>query len=177
VKTSYRWKILEETTSGYEARPVSKFIALCVILFLSLLFVPLPAIALSVPTSVAPVANHTEVQTLTTWLQAKKCPNDAVYFVEAAQEYGIDYRILPVIWWKESQCGLHELNGNGFGFEPSGSLKKFSSDEQAIFYISQQLATARPYAGKTIQQKVYSYNSVGEPRYYQTFLSLFNSIQ
>lgn len=137
---------------------------------------PNSAIALSVPTQVALQPSHYEVEQLSQWLIAKGCPNDAVWFVEAAQEYGIDYRTLPAIWWKESQCGLHQLNGNGFGWEPTGSLRAFTSIKEAIFYISEAL-TEPPYAGKTLKRQIYTYNSVGEPRYYENFETLTNQMQ
>jgi hypothetical protein len=141
-----------------------------------LLWYPHSAIALSDPPAARPAAFYEEVDSLTAWLQAKKCPNEAVHFVNAAETYGLDYRVLPVIWLKESGCGRHQLNGNGFGYEPSGSLKKFSSTSEAIYYVTQKL-TEHPYAGKTTKGIVYTYNSVGEPSYYETFSNLIQQMQ
>lgn len=147
---------------------------LCTVLLITTIAVPRDTLALSPPPQ--PV-NHSRVDILAAWLLAKGCPNYAVWFVNAADVNSIDYKILAVIWFKESTCGKHELSGNGFGFEPSGSLKVFTSDQQAIYYISEQLSQAHPYAGRSTEGKVYSYNSVDEPHYYQSFLSLFNSIK
>lgn len=148
------------------------------LLFLVALFLALPqgALALSMPAA-PPEVNHQEVQVLTTWLAAHGCPNDAVYFVESASANNLDYRTLVPIWIIESGCGRHQLHNNGLGFEPAGSLQGFPSTAAAIAYVSRQLAYGRPYAGKTLKQKIYVYNSVGEPHYYAEYLNLFNSIK
>ena len=142
---------------------------------LVLSLVPRDAFALPSPFQVAQEANHAEVQTLTAWLSAHGCPNYAVDFVESANAKNLDFRTLVPIWVIESGCGKHELYSNGFGFEPSGSLKHFTSTQEAIAYVSQQLANGRPYAGKTLKEKVTTYNSVN-PKYWSKYISIFNSI-
>lgn len=98
-----------------------------------------------------------------------KCPDESAAFIAAADAYGIDYRVLPVIWLKESQCGLHQpKNGNGFGF--ANGATPYASTTDAIWHITQTLAQGKYYAGKTIKQKIQTYNSVN-PTYYSSFYS------
>lgn len=90
-----------------------------------------------------------------------------IYFVRAADRYGIDYRLLPAISIIESSGGKEACKRNGkltynaFGW--GGCTIAFNSYEQAIDVITKNLAgheekTARYYAGKTIDQVINFYN-------------------
>ncbi len=90
-----------------------------------------------------------------------------IYFVQAADKYGIDWKLLPAIATIESNGGKQacKKNGvptyNGFGWKGCGSV--FSSYQEAIDIITKNLAglepaTARHYAGKSIDAKINAYN-------------------
>lgn len=147
--------------------------SLCTVLLITLVAVPRDVTAISpLPQPI----NHSRVDILTAWLLAKGCPNDAVWFVNAADVSSIDYRTLVPIFLIESGCGKHGLYNNYFGYGSSYGLKHFASIEDSIYYISTQLATNKIYAGKTLEQKLKIYNSIN-PNYWNEYTKLFNSIQ
>ena len=87
-----------------------------------------------------------------------------VAFVEAADKYGIDWRLVAAIGLIESTGGKHackRVNYSAFGW---GSCKiNFSSYEESIDVISKNLGghnpkTAPYYSGKTLTQILDAYN-------------------
>lgn len=82
-------------------------------------------------------------------------------FVEVADAYDIDWRLLPAIAVRESSGGKHLLNKNPFGW---GSCKiKFSNFDEAIEEVGKNLSgndpdTAKYYADKTTYQILWAYN-------------------
>ena len=90
-----------------------------------------------------------------------------IYFVQAADKYGIDYRLLPAIATIESNGGKEACKKNGVdihnGFGWGGCTIAFHSYEEAIDVITKNLAghdpkTERFYKGKTIDQVINYYN-------------------
>lgn len=89
-------------------------------------------------------------------------------FVDAADEYGLDWRLLPAISMIESSGGQNAckfangaLKHNAFGW--GGCTISFDSYEQAIDHITKNLAgldpkTAQYYSGKTVSQIIDKYN-------------------
>jgi hypothetical protein len=78
-------------------------------------------------------------------------------FVQAADRYSIDYRLLPAIAIVESGGGRYCINNNMFGWG-NGRLR-FKSYSQSIDTIAKTLATWYPYQNKSLDQalKVYNY--------------------
>lgn len=85
-------------------------------------------------------------------------------FVQAADKYGIDWRLVPAIGLIESTGGKHackKVTYSAFGW---GSCKiNFSSYEESIDVISKNLGghnpnTARYYTGKTTKEIIDVYN-------------------
>lgn len=79
-------------------------------------------------------------------------------FVQEADKAGIDWRLLPAIGIHESTGGKRYpiQSNNPFGW---GSAKLgFSSVEEAIRYISDQLGNGKHYKGKSTLQKLQTYN-------------------
>jgi hypothetical protein len=89
--------------------------------------------------------------------------------VQAADKYGIDWKLVAAISYNESTGGLHECpakNGkrsfNAFGY--GGCSKKFPSYEVAIDTVSRNLAgeipsTAKYYDNKSIGEIIDVYNA------------------
>jgi hypothetical protein len=84
---------------------------------------------------------------------------------KAADEYNLDYRLLPALAAREStgdRDGCKNVEHNFFGW---GSCKiGFKSDEEAIETIAKNLGgnnpgTAKYYAGKTTEEILKEYNS------------------
>lgn len=85
-------------------------------------------------------------------------------FVQAADKYGIDWRLVPAIGFNESTGGkfaCKKVKYSAFGW---GSCKiNFSSYEESIDVITKNLGghnpnTARYYAGKTTKEIIDVYN-------------------
>ncbi len=87
-------------------------------------------------------------------------------FVEAADENGIDFRLVAAIAGQESTFGKHACKKAANSFLGYGSCKiSFKSVDEAIEKVSASLggnneATARHYDGKTTEQILKKYNSV-----------------
>lgn len=82
-------------------------------------------------------------------------------FVVAADNCGLDWRLVAAIGVRESSGGKHLMNNNPFGW---GSAKiRFQNFSDAIEAVTANLCglnpdTARHYAGMTVYQKLWSYN-------------------
>ena len=90
-------------------------------------------------------------------------------FVLVAEKYGLDWRLLPAIAVRESSGGKAACGHNPFGWG-SCKLHNFGSYEQAIESLGKNLGganpkTARYYAGKSTQVKLYHYNGTVLPTY------------
>jgi len=103
-------------------------------------------------------------------------------FVLVAEKYGLDWRLLPAIGVRESSGGKAACGYNAFGW---GSCKlgyNYSSYNEAIEAIGRNLGggnknTARYYAGKTTEEKLYYYNGSVEPPYIGEVLAIMDMIE
>lgn len=79
-------------------------------------------------------------------------------FLNVADEFNLDWRLLPALATQESGCGTTNIaeNNNPFGY---GSDEiKFYSYKAAIWYVGWQLAYGEYYQGKSLEEKLYTYN-------------------
>ena len=83
-------------------------------------------------------------------------PQHILTYLRAADGYGLDYRLLPALSVRESQCGRTERQNNRWGYK-SGQ-QGFASLESGIDYVARQLSQARGYQGRTLYQKLFTYN-------------------
>lgn len=93
------------------------------------------------------------------YLESRNAPlaKYASKFVEVAEKYDLPVFLLPTISIKESSGGKKLFKSyNAFGY---GS-KHFSSFEEAIEYVANQLTHGKYYKGKTLDKKLSTYNSV-----------------
>jgi len=95
---------------------------------------------------------------LEAFFKAYNCPgplhiNDYLHAADANQ---IDYRLLPAISLLETTCGSFERKNNHWGWD--SPQKAFSSVSAGIQYIATQLAEHPYYKGKTLEQKLLTYN-------------------
>jgi hypothetical protein len=77
-------------------------------------------------------------------------------YLEAADDYQIDYRLLPAISIRETQCGVAEADNNRWGFQNGHA--SFPTVEDGIKFMTHRLAEHVYYKGKTLQQKLFMYN-------------------
>ena len=109
-------------------------------------------------TPAAPPPPDQRVRRVDAFFQSYGCPvpNHAADYVRAADEYGIDYRILPVISLLETTCGFYQRANNHWGWN-SGNTG-FGSVPQGIDFITRQLAEGEPYRKRDLDRKLFAYN-------------------
>lgn len=114
---------------------------------------------------------------LTQFFEKRNCPLTpyAHEFIQAADKYSIDYKLLPAISVIESQCGKRypRSTNNPFGWASAGT--GFKSIPHAIDFITGQLATGKYYANKTIEKKLATY--CPNPTYPSRVIKLMNEIK
>jgi hypothetical protein len=86
-----------------------------------------------------------------------KKPYPITAYLTYADQYQIDYRLLPAISVAESSAGNHACGDNWFGWQSCKGYN-FGSVAQGIQLITEQLACGSYYQGKTLVQKLHSYN-------------------
>jgi hypothetical protein len=95
---------------------------------------------------------------LEAFFKAYDCPGPLHIgeYLRAADSHALDYRILPAISLVESTCGAFERMNNRWGWDSVQS--GFDSVPAGIEYIAEQLAENPYYKGKTLEQKLFTYN-------------------
>lgn len=92
------------------------------------------------------------------YLAARKSPvlHLAKDFLIAADKNGLDWRLLPSLSVVESSAGKHYRNNNIFGW--ANGDKRFPSVKAGIHIVAAELANSRYYRGKSLDQKITTYN-------------------
>lgn len=93
-------------------------------------------------------------------------------FIEAADRYELDWRLLPSISYLESTGGKAAKNNNLFGWK-SGRAG-FASATQSIHEVGRRLGRSRLYRSKNLDQLLATYNPTGD--YAQKVKSIMQSI-
>jgi len=98
------------------------------------------------------------LQNLRDFFAKLDCPawDYAATFLEAADAYALDWRLLPSLSWVESSGGKAARNNNLFGWN-SGHAQ-FASPNAAIHYIGYQLSHSRLYRNKSLDALLRTYN-------------------
>jgi hypothetical protein len=93
--------------------------------------------------------------------------------LRAADSHALDYRLLPAISLVESTCGAFERLNNRWGWDSVQS--GFDSVPEGIDYITEQLAEGPQYKGKTVKEKLFTYNPY--PQYVRQVVRLMREIE
>jgi hypothetical protein len=117
-----------------------------------------PASKVTVRPRPVPPQLDVRVSRLGAFFKAHHCPEPhyADEYIRAADRYGLDYRLLPAISVRETSCGWTERNNNRWGFHPK--TQTFVSVESGIEFLTRHLAEQSPYAGKSLNEKLFTYN-------------------
>jgi hypothetical protein len=89
----------------------------------------------------------------------RHCPVEsyAGVFVREADEFGLDWRLLPSLSMIESGGGKHApRNNNVFGW--ANGRTAFDSISEAIHHVATTLSIGRAYRGKDLDGKLRTYN-------------------
>lgn len=101
------------------------------------------------------------VEQLNTFFAHYKCPTPyySQDYIIYADQYNIDFRLLPSISIAESTCGRHDCfhTANWWGWRSCRGIK-FATVPDGIKFVSEQLASNHYYAGKSNYKKMRSYN-------------------
>lgn len=98
------------------------------------------------------------ISKLEAFFQSYNCPTPLHVddYILAADIYAIDYRLLPAISLLESTCGSYERKNNHWGWDSAQT--GFSSVRAGIHFVARELAENPYYKGKTLEQKLLTYN-------------------
>jgi len=101
-------------------------------------------------------------------------PNYVAEYLRIADQNELDYRLLPAISIRETQCGVHDKGNNWLGFHPDWSLT-FPTPLAGIEFIGRRLAEHPFYKGKSLEKKLLTYNPY--PKYPGEVLSIMQEIE
>ena len=112
--------------------------------------------------------------TLRNFFRRWECPAEryATTFIEAADDYKLDWRLLPSISFVESTGGKEARNNNLFGWD-SGRAQ-FTSPGAGIHTVGYQLSHSDLYRSKSLDGLLITYNP--NPDYAQVVKSVMRRI-
>jgi hypothetical protein len=92
------------------------------------------------------------------FFQHYSCPSPQyiLAYIRAADRYRLDYRFLPALSIRETQCGLQAKQNNRWGYD--SGRRSFPSVAAGIDFMAHQLVENPSYKGKTLRQKLLTYN-------------------
>jgi hypothetical protein len=108
--------------------------------------------------AVAEYRSDDRLLALRDFLQQSDCPvaEHAEVFLEAADDYDLDWRLLPSLSYVESSGGKAARNNNIFGW--NNGRAGFSSGAASIHAVGYQLANSIYYRNKDLDGILYAYN-------------------
>jgi hypothetical protein len=112
--------------------------------------------------------------TLRNFFRRWECPAEQYTetFIEAADDYSLDWRLLPSICFVESAGGKGVRNNNMFGWD-SGRAQ-FTSPTAGIHAVGYRLSHSELYKSKSLDGLLFTYNP--DPDYVQVVKSVMRRI-
>jgi len=83
-------------------------------------------------------------------------PHHVAEYLQAADDYRLDYRLLPAVSIRETLCGVGAWQNNRWGYHPGEQT--FPSVAIGIDFMGRVLTEGAFYKGKTLEQKLLTYN-------------------
>jgi hypothetical protein len=125
-------------------------------------------------TPVPDYRNDSRLRSLRNFFHQGECPAEklAEVFLEAADAYELDWRLLPSLSFIETTGGKAAHNNNMFGWD-SGNAK-FSSAAAGIHAVGYNLANSYLYRGKKLESLLATYNP--NPEYVRAVKYVMRSI-
>lgn len=107
-----------------------------------------------------PSSSDSRLQKLKSYFQLHRVPvtHLAEDFLRAADQHGLDWRLLPTIAVIETGAGRYSQNNNIFGWG-NGRLR-FSSVQASIEMVAWSMANMSCYRGKSLDGVLWTYNPV-----------------
>ncbi|HTS62601.1 MAG TPA: hypothetical protein VMH28_11295 [Candidatus Acidoferrales bacterium] len=128
----------------------------------------------SVPQPVRDYSKDARMHTLRNFFRRWECPAErySETFIEAADVYQLDWRLLPSICFVESTGGKSAPNNNMFGWD-SGRAQ-FPTPAAGIHSVGYQLSHSDIYRAKSLDRLLLTYNP--NPDYVQLVKSVMRRI-
>jgi hypothetical protein len=125
--------------------------------------------------STLPLREDPRIERLETFFKNYDCPGPfhVHEYLQAADSHELDYRLLPAISLVESTCGAYQRMNNRWGWASTQS--GFESVPAGIDYITEQLAENPKYRGKSVKEKLFTYNPF--PQYVRQVERLMREIE
>ena len=122
-----------------------------------------------------PLVPDGRVIRLESFFERYQCPQPHYTsdYLDAADTYGLDYRMLPAISVRESTCGQYTRGNNYWGW--NSARFGFESVPDGIDYISKQLAEQPRYKSQSVMGKLLVYNPL--PAYAAEVRKLMKEIE
>jgi hypothetical protein len=126
------------------------------------------------PPHVHDYSNDPRQITLRNFFHRWECPAErySTTFIEAADDYKLDWRLLPSLSFVESTGGKDTRNNNMFGWD-SGKAQ-FTSPSAGIHAVGYQLSHSDLYRFKSLDGLLFTYNP--NPDYVQVVKSVMRRI-
>lgn len=104
-------------------------------------------------------SEDSRLQRIRSFFRKRKCPAQryAAEFVNAADRYRLDWRLLPSLALVESSGGKAFINNNIFGWD--SCRQRFTTVQAGIHTVAERLANSPLYQGKSLDEKLKVYNS------------------
>jgi hypothetical protein len=140
-------------------------------------FVSLPVAMSPSQSKAVPVPdyrNDPRLSSLRNFFRQGACPAErlAAVFLEAADAYDLDWRLLPSLSFVESTGGKFARNNNMFGWD--SGREKFRSAAAGIHAVGYRLSHLSIYRGKKLDSLLTTYNPNAD--YARTVKSVMRSI-
>lgn len=144
------------------------------ILMAGLVLVQQPADPGPRPESAGPDSRDPRLFCIRQFFVSRDCPayEYAGDFIAAADENGLDWRLLPSISFVESTGGKTARNNNMFGWDNAD--KWFPSSREGIYHVAGRLGSSPLYRNKDVRQLLRTYNP--NPEYSRVVLNVMNQL-
>lgn len=94
-------------------------------------------------------------------------------YLSEADANAIDYRLLPALSVRESTCGWYARGNNRWGWDSART--DFESVTHGIHFLARELSSGPRYRGKSLKQKLNTYNS--RPQYARQVQNLMRQVE
>jgi hypothetical protein len=136
-----------------------KLLSSRIVVFAGIVSLPItlsPRLGQGIPA--ADYQNDPRLQSIRTFFAKLDCPawEYAATFLEAADDYALDWRLLPSLSYVESTGGKAARHNNLFGW--NSGRAHFPSPRAAIHIIGYNLAHSSQYKDKDLDALLYTYN-------------------
>jgi hypothetical protein len=144
------------------------------ILMAGLVFVQQPADPGPRPEPEGPDPRDPRLFCIRQFFVSRDCPAHiyAEDFIAAADDNGLDWRLLPSISFVESTGGKTARNNNMFGWDNCD--RWFATSREGIYHVAGRLANSQLYRNKSVAQVLRTYNP--NPEYARVVLQVMNQL-